>query len=54
MNGTFPQSDVHNTGEWTPQSLNKINNEKYLTPTIDSSLERRGLQWRSYRQLNKL
>jgi hypothetical protein len=39
MNGTFPQGDVHNTGEWTSESLNKINNEKYLTPNIDSSLE---------------
>jgi len=54
MNGTFPQGDVHNTGEWTSESLNKINNEKYLTPNIDSSLERRGLKWRSYRRLNKL
>ena len=38
MNGTFPQGDVRNTGEWTSESLNKINSEKYLTPNIDRSL----------------
>jgi hypothetical protein len=43
MNGAFPQGDAHNTSEWTSESFNKINSEKYLKPHIDRRLGRRGL-----------
>jgi hypothetical protein len=45
MNGTFPQSVVSNTDEWTSESLNTTKGEKYLTPNINSSLAGRGLKW---------